>query len=203
MNCRKKRKKEKKKIFFFQSMMTKVSYLDNESLFFPKVSENMLHMYKLKVKKFQHDSINHKKVIKKKPKGGVNLPPPPPMHNRVNIQVIVILTPLRTRKVLILTIFFTIIIIILKYKVVKSVMIKFFIIIDVIYYNPRWIGGPVEIAFHSLLFLICSKSFFVLIDWFCLWFSKISLINFVILYFLLGNLFHLLVGLLINLRNRF
>ena len=35
MNCRKKSKK-KKKIFFFQSMMTKVSYLDNESLFFSK-----------------------------------------------------------------------------------------------------------------------------------------------------------------------
>ena len=35
--------------------------------FFPKISENTLHMYKLKVKKFQHASINHKKVIKKKP----------------------------------------------------------------------------------------------------------------------------------------
>ena len=35
MNCRKKSKK-KKKDFFFQSMMTKVSYLDNESLFFSK-----------------------------------------------------------------------------------------------------------------------------------------------------------------------
>ena len=34
-------------------------------------------MYKLKVKKFQHASINHKKVIKKKPTEGVNLPPPP------------------------------------------------------------------------------------------------------------------------------
>ena len=51
--------------------------------FFPKISENTLHIYKLKVKKFQHASINHKKVIKKKPTGGVNLPPPPPMHNRV------------------------------------------------------------------------------------------------------------------------
>ena len=51
--------------------------------FFPKISENTLRMYKLKVKKFQHASINHKKVIKKKPTGGgVNLPPP--MHNRVN-----------------------------------------------------------------------------------------------------------------------
>ena len=50
--------------------------------FFPKISENTLHMYKLKVKKFQHASINHKKVIEKKPTGGVNLPPPP-MHNRV------------------------------------------------------------------------------------------------------------------------
>ena len=56
MNCRKKSKKKKKK----------------------KISENTLHMYKLKVKKFQHASINHKKVIKKKPTGGVNLPPPPP-----------------------------------------------------------------------------------------------------------------------------
>ena len=36
MNCRTKIKKKKKKIFFFQSMMTKVSYLDNESLFFSK-----------------------------------------------------------------------------------------------------------------------------------------------------------------------
>ena len=54
-------------------MMTKVSYLDNESLFFfQKISENTLRMYKLKVKKFQHASINHKKVIKKKPTGGVN-----------------------------------------------------------------------------------------------------------------------------------
>ena len=44
--------------------------------FFPKISENTLRMYKLKVKKFQHASINHKKVIKKKPTGGVNLPPP-------------------------------------------------------------------------------------------------------------------------------
>ena len=50
--------------------------------FFPKVSENTLHMYKIKVKKIQHDSINHKKVIKKKPIGG-KPPPPPPMHNRV------------------------------------------------------------------------------------------------------------------------
>ena len=46
--------------------------------FFPKISENTLHMYKLKVKKFQHASINQKKVIRKKPTGGgVNLPPPP------------------------------------------------------------------------------------------------------------------------------
>ena len=37
--------------------------------FFPKVSENTLHMYKIKVKKVQHDSINHEKVIKKKPRG--------------------------------------------------------------------------------------------------------------------------------------
>ena len=50
--------------------------------FFPNISENTLHMYKLKVKKFQHASINHKKVIKKKPTGGVNLPP---MHNRVKV----------------------------------------------------------------------------------------------------------------------
>ena len=49
--------------------------------FFPKVSENTLHMYKLKVKKFQHASINHKKVIKKKPTGGGKFtPPPPPPH---------------------------------------------------------------------------------------------------------------------------
>ena len=74
MNCR------KKSFVFFQSMMTKVSHLGNESLFFPKISENTMHMYKIKVKKFQHDSINHKKVIKKKPTRGVNLPPPPPSH---------------------------------------------------------------------------------------------------------------------------
>ena len=50
--------------------------------FFSKISENTLYMYKLKVKKFQHANINHKKVIKKKPTGGggVNLPPPPPPH---------------------------------------------------------------------------------------------------------------------------
>ena len=54
--------------------------------FFPKISENTLHMYKLKVKKFQHASINHKKVIKKKPTGGGKFTPPPPdMHNRVNM----------------------------------------------------------------------------------------------------------------------
>ena len=46
--------------------------------FFPKISENTLHMYKLKVKKFQHASINHKKVIKKKPTGGGKFTPPPP-----------------------------------------------------------------------------------------------------------------------------
>ena len=52
--------------------------------FFPKISENTLHMYKLKVKKFQHASINHKKVIKKKPTtDNPPPPPPPPMHNRV------------------------------------------------------------------------------------------------------------------------
>ena len=37
MNCRKKSKKKKKRFFFSQSMMTKVSYLDNESLFFSKI----------------------------------------------------------------------------------------------------------------------------------------------------------------------
>ena len=51
-------------------MMTKVSYLDNESLFFSKISENTLHMYKLKVKKFQHASINHKMLLRKNRQGG-------------------------------------------------------------------------------------------------------------------------------------
>ena len=41
----------------------------------------------LNVRKFQLDSINISKVIKKKPRGGGGKftppPPPPPMHNRV------------------------------------------------------------------------------------------------------------------------
>ena len=46
--------------------------------FFSKISEKTLYMYKLKVKKFQHASINHKKVIKKKLTGGGKFTPPPP-----------------------------------------------------------------------------------------------------------------------------
>ena len=75
MNCRKKRKK---KNFFFPINDDKSVISGSMGhYFFSKISENTLYMYKLKVKKFQHASINHKKVIKKKPTGGGKFTPPP------------------------------------------------------------------------------------------------------------------------------